>query len=281
MNSVTNVVAVTEVFSNRYPWLMLMAMLAVQSTLVIAAAAVLNRFCQQDSAWKHRIWTAVVATLCLIPVFHLAYVGWTYSVISQIAATQVAELDQRPILRTENIPTPDRKPDLEPAFETAPASVLNDSNFEHDVVPSQPTFESTTHSVASLTQLSADASQDRHWFTAIDLQSAVLTVYVIGVSISVSRLAFGTLWLSRLYRAGHRLPPVSQELATVVASQVGLKHVPDVRSSSCLSMPLVFGVFRGVVLVPDDFATWTQVQQRSALLHEMTHLQRKRTRLPS
>ena len=63
-------------------------------------------------------------------------------------------------------------------------------------------------------------------------------------------------------------------LASEVAARLGLRRAPVVRLSRETASPLVTGVLRPVILLPDGFPSRPLEQQRMALCHEMAHIRR-------
>ncbi|MEM1087269.1 MAG: M56 family metallopeptidase, partial [Pseudomonadota bacterium] len=108
------------------------------------------------------------------------------------------------------------------------------------------------------------------------------------VGLAVLAWGFGALiWLGqglrrqdifmRLVRTDSEPAPADVIANTkLIASEIGLKRVPDVRMSLLCSGPLVTGLTKPVVLLPlwfkDDY---TPAERRDALIHELMHLKRK------
>lgn len=70
--------------------------------------------------------------------------------------------------------------------------------------------------------------------------------------------------------------PAIVKQAQMMAHQLGLKHMPEVRRSLLCSGPLVTGLVKPVVLLPMWFEEdYTADEQRDALIHELTHLRRR------
>ncbi|MEL7231730.1 MAG: M56 family metallopeptidase [Pseudomonadota bacterium] len=62
----------------------------------------------------------------------------------------------------------------------------------------------------------------------------------------------------------------------LIAAEIGLKRIPDVRMSLLCSGPLVTGLKRPIVLLPLWFKEdYTPSERRDALIHELMHLKRK------
>lgn len=80
---------------------------------------------------------------------------------------------------------------------------------------------------------------------------------------------------ARLLGASEPAPGEAQVHAAALASRLGVRYVPDVRTSNAVETPLVTGFVRPVVLLPSGrFAELTDRQQQMALCHELAHLKR-------
>ena len=52
------------------------------------------------------------------------------------------------------------------------------------------------------------------------------------------------------------------------------KRLVSVRFNDAVTVPMVWGLFRPVILLPTDASSWSAERQRAALLHELAHIQR-------
>ncbi len=72
--------------------------------------------------------------------------------------------------------------------------------------------------------------------------------------------------------------PVNQELAALTekaAVQMGLRHVPRVKIAPAVIGPLVSGLFRPLIILPNNFTQiYTEDEQFFALCHEAAHIRR-------
>jgi len=100
-------------------------------------------------------------------------------------------------------------------------------------------------------------------------------VWSAGLIILLLRLAAGLLGAFRLTREGETVWDPSWRvllerfLATIhLQRKVRLKSHPDVL------IPLTWGFFKPVVLIPDGHEAWTEEQRSSALIHELSHVKR-------
>ncbi|MEM8615760.1 MAG: M56 family metallopeptidase, partial [Pseudomonadota bacterium] len=106
--------------------------------------------------------------------------------------------------------------------------------------------------------------------------------------ILVSIWLLGTIaWLTRSFRQQHVFmqlvrddsEPSSEALqieTREAAKRIGLKRLPEVRSSLLCAGPLVTGLKNPVVLLPMWFEEdYTREEQRDAIVHELMHLKRR------
>lgn len=105
---------------------------------------------------------------------------------------------------------------------------------------------------------------------------AVILFYLAGVMVFLLRVFLG-VWGSRRLCSGsivvddHRL----QELVLIQARKLGLRVVPVMRFCERVSVPVVVGVLRPVILIPISVAAGLSPTQMSAiLLHELAHIRR-------
>ncbi len=88
----------------------------------------------------------------------------------------------------------------------------------------------------------------------------ILIVWAAGIAIWLARLGAG-LWTT------HRLRREAEPFGTV-------EGVPILRSGTS-TMPITFGIFRPVVLLPSDAAGWTDERRRIVIAHELAHIRRR------
>ena len=53
------------------------------------------------------------------------------------------------------------------------------------------------------------------------------------------------------------------------------KRSVSIRQSEAVTVPMVWGLFRPVILLPADVSNWSVERQRAVLLHELAHIQRQ------
>ena len=107
------------------------------------------------------------------------------------------------------------------------------------------------------------------------IESVLLVVWGIGAVILLLPLAFGT-WASwRLSRAYPAMTDGNLVQATNAIARELRIPPPHVHLGSTGAMPMVWGVLRGHLLLPDEAATCDGFPLRAVLLHELAHLRRR------
>jgi len=109
------------------------------------------------------------------------------------------------------------------------------------------------------------------------LLPAAVGVWALGVVV-FSLLFLGGLWQARrLQREGlSAVPAAIQAHAASLASTLGLRAPVPVRASRLVTVPMVVGVIRPVILLPGVALTGLDsAQLESVLLHELAHVRRR------
>ncbi len=110
---------------------------------------------------------------------------------------------------------------------------------------------------------------------ALSSGSLLLTVWGIGAGLMLLPLAVGTWAGLRLRRT---FPAVSggmlHDALSAAAGELGMTP-PVLHVSSANAMPMVWGVLRGHLLLPDSANAWEAGRLQAVLLHELAHLRRR------
>ena len=220
--------------------------LLAKSTLLLLLAALACRLLRRSSAaTRHLVWTAALISILILPLVSATMpkwdVAWGRAVIS-------SPVDSPATLNSA-------------AAESTPHSVSTSSPADTHAVPSDiPTS-------APLRSFSVS-----HVWAVAGLAS-----WLLGTFVSLAYLAVG---LNRIGRIGRRAIPLEGEAlqaAEAARQQIGLRRrVQFLRAddSSAVVVPITWGVFRPVVLLPKQSCDWSEGCLWAALLHEMAHIQR-------
>jgi beta-lactamase regulating signal transducer with metallopeptidase domain len=119
--------------------------------------------------------------------------------------------------------------------------------------------------------LSDNARPWSEWIGAL-----VVGAWALGAAVGLLRLGAG-LWKQRriIVSKDWHADWWTEERRQVLAEKVGLRDFPRVCVSPVAPMPMVVGMWRPVIVLPETMpASWTQPQWEAVLLHEAAHIAR-------
>jgi TonB family protein len=102
--------------------------------------------------------------------------------------------------------------------------------------------------------------------------TAILAILAAGVVLRLLWLAAG-LWRLRMYRRRSR--PIEDLPAGILQMQARLRVDPRFYGSAEVIGPVTFGLFRPVVLVPENFLTMDAESREAVACHELLHVRRR------
>jgi beta-lactamase regulating signal transducer with metallopeptidase domain len=118
---------------------------------------------------------------------------------------------------------------------------------------------------------------DAEYFSGQILGLALAAVWALGVVIGLGRLLW-VLWKRRRDIISQPWQPGfwTLELQARLARKVGLPKFPDVRLSPVMPMPMVLGLWRPAIVLPEQAPeSWSEPQWEAILLHEAAHIARR------
>lgn len=107
--------------------------------------------------------------------------------------------------------------------------------------------------------------------------AAILSLWAIGVALGSCRLA-RAFWKQRRLVVGQPWRPEfwTDELQARLAAKLGLRKFPEVLVSPAAPMPMVVGVWRPKIVLPESPPpSWGRPQWEAVLLHEAAHVARR------
>jgi beta-lactamase regulating signal transducer with metallopeptidase domain len=113
------------------------------------------------------------------------------------------------------------------------------------------------------------AARFRQWGGALALAA------IAGAGIGLLRLLVG-LWAIRLCRRRATIvnDPVLIGLRDALQVAMGCRQRVEIREAPDLTAPATAGWRRPVILLPDDWRSWNDVDRRAVLAHELAHIHR-------
>jgi beta-lactamase regulating signal transducer with metallopeptidase domain len=232
---------------------MLLLDVAVKSTVVLAGAfGVAWGMRRSSAAARHWVWVLAFVALLVLPVFTAVLPAWrilpSWSfqpnvIVVENAAAKSLPL-QRPPLRAARADwhalTESLSPVVSERFITVPAAAASAS--------------SSTARIPS-----------------------ILSIYGLGIAISLLPIAAGMLALVRLERKSARLDqPPWPPLLTTLSARLGIRRaIALLESPSAMTMPMTWGIRRSRILLPVTARNWSADRRRLVLLHELAHAKRR------
>jgi beta-lactamase regulating signal transducer with metallopeptidase domain len=119
------------------------------------------------------------------------------------------------------------------------------------------------------------ADPESPWTTLAGI--ALVLVWLGGALAGITRLLC-TVWRQRRTpgAAPWTAPFWTEGRRSALARRLGMKRFPAVQCSCAVPMPMVKGIWRPTIVVPDPVpATWSQSQWEAVLLHEAAHIARR------
>lgn len=103
----------------------------------------------------------------------------------------------------------------------------------------------------------------------------IAVTFIAAAVLALARMAVGIAALARYRR---RLLPITDprltELADSVARSLGCRRRVELKQSASLTTPATMGWLRPVIVLPGDWQSWTDLERRVVLAHEMAHIAR-------
>jgi len=104
----------------------------------------------------------------------------------------------------------------------------------------------------------------------------IVGLWALGVLVVAGRWVSGALGAARLVRLAAPLSDAAwTHDAARVARRAGLARPPELRLSRDLRSPVVWGLWRPILLLPGDALGWTDERRLAVLAHELAHVRRR------
>jgi beta-lactamase regulating signal transducer with metallopeptidase domain len=105
--------------------------------------------------------------------------------------------------------------------------------------------------------------------------SVVAVVASLGMGFSMVRLVTGLLAVAAFRRRGRVIDdPEMTDLLDRLRAEMGCSRAVELREADDLTTPATAGWRRPVLLLPDDWRSWNDVERRAVLAHELAHVVR-------
>ena len=251
---------------------LLLADSAAKGTALLGLAAIVAMTLRRDSAaTRHLVWLLAVVAMLVVPVVSPILPQWR--VLPDWMAVPPQPVVEAPTGHSTTVPaeaTVGLPPGIHPTEDISPTQTLPSSIVTLPAPPAPPRAPATKA-----------PTQSQNWVDAIPV------VWTVGFSVLILRL-LGARWILRQTEcessaigptdaAGNPTRDRLWLAFDTARSQIGLHRPVTLLTHPEKAIPLVWGVLRNRLLLPESARDWDDDQLRSVLLHELAHIQRRDT----
>jgi beta-lactamase regulating signal transducer with metallopeptidase domain/protocatechuate 3,4-dioxygenase beta subunit len=233
---------------------------AIKATLILAAAGVAALALRRSSAAaRHLAWCLGLGAALALPVLSLALPGWSWRVLP-------AAGDESHPARTSAA----HSPALRPERTIAASLPVHEATFdEEDLLGAEPAARHSRPAAANPVVAPSGSSWrilalSWPWVAWLQGALAVLSTPMAG-------------WVA-LRRWTRQAEPIDDAewiaLLSDLTARLGLSRQITLLRGARAAMPMTWGWFRPVVLLPADADAWDLDRRRDVLLHELAHVKR-------
>lgn len=241
--------------------------LALKSTLLLVVACLAVRLLPKASAAsRHLIWSMALGGLLLLPMLSLALPGWRVAWWPAPLAVQAAAAEPQ---ANEAVPLQSTA-----ALEAVALSVVPLPRETAAAMRQQLLTEAQT-----ATNPAGNVPASVAWWRSAlqrDWTQLLLWLWLVGLLVVIARVGFGTArlwWLTR--GAWHITDGSWLALARRMATSLRLRRSIRLLKSGGVSVPMTWGAWRSVVVLPAEADEWSDGCRSIVLLHELAHVKRR------
>lgn len=234
---------------------------ALKSFVILAVAGlVVTAWRNSSASSRHLVWTAGVLAAIAVPVLTAVLPRWSNPAVavalpasSPVAKQSIAPTELAETLPASNTPIVQKTNASEPVISMSKPFVV------------APVTPMTSAPVPVVTQASS----------RLRLVTLATLVWLTVAAMILLPFLLGRIRLLRIARTSRRVTDVRwiQLLSRARASDRFTRPVTLLESDDA-AMPMTWGIFFPVLLVPSNTAQWPEWKCRNILLHELAHIER-------
>ena len=252
------------------PLFLLVLSLSLSGTLIGILIAVIHPFTRKyfSKKWNYYIWLLVVIRLIL--PFHLepnfmGALNLHIDVSQHSAPAQQDTIDSNKNNVDNTMPsTATISADMSGVYDNS----ANDNIDNISIAPQNTSHTETTPHT--------DTTQNKHQFVSMLLKAAAY-VWIIGVAIAlfIKMLNYG-LFRSNIKKDCVRITDNNiTVLENTFCAKLHIENIPAIYKSAAVSSPMTIGLWKPVIIMPENFFTENQYTLQLVLHHELVHVARK------
>ncbi|HEX6745808.1 MAG TPA: HEAT repeat domain-containing protein [Longimicrobium sp.] len=269
--------------------------LFLKATLVLAAAGALALSLRRaPAAARHLVWAAAVAGVLMLPFTPLLFpfrlgvlpsflrsapAPRTWTVEPAVAAppAPAAAAEAASGEATTVAPVVADVAPPAPAAIASPAPAVVAQPGEPAPAPEAVAVAPTVEAMGTPAALAPPAEAPRAWRLAdVPWQQLLIGVWLLGAAVLAVRLLVGMATIWWLARTGETVTDEGwTSLAARLSREVWLKGGVRLIRSRWTEMPMTWGVFNPVVLLPAGADEWPLERREVVLMHELAHVVRR------
>jgi carboxyl-terminal processing protease len=244
-------------------FLVFLAVVALKTSLVLAIGGLAAWVCRRSSAsTRHLVWSLAFCGCLVLPALTASLPSWLIQIeIPVTRATEGTELAFR----------------IDPEGNDEPILVASRTTAHKGPASIAPPWSSGVLPAGSaeLRQTEMEVSMRSIDFFAAWGALGVVSLWLAGALVCAGPLALGFLSLRRLRQNSLPVDDAETiELAETQAARLGVHRTFRLLRSARRDIPMTWGVFRPIILLPDDSLEWSQERLAIALAHELAHIKR-------
>jgi len=215
----------------------------------------------QAAAYRHATWTIGLGMALLLPLAEGGLPSWTHSWVEGLSADAAQVASATKATATEG------------AKNLAETRGAEQRPSDEGGVPRQNTSSPSASSPDGESR-SGDSSLIFGATGWTDLMRVFLGIWALGATVVLGWTVLGVLQVH--WRARRATTPGEEWAAPLrwAKRQAQAARAARLRLSDEVPVPLAFGVFRPVILLPASAREWSKQCRRAVLLHELAHLKR-------
>ena len=233
-------------------WLKLLIDATMKSFVILAVAGLLGFILRRHSAAvRGMVWSLAVVGCLVVPLFSLTLPQWEVSVLPRIPERFEVDrwLDNKQVGGSPAPILADPLPSTTSSTQAAASPIQSKSM--------------TSESSARQSNMLGTGFASLHWTDWLAVG------WVAGALFLIVRLGVG---IGAVWHLSTRSNSFSSSTSHVRSDW---KWPVSIRQSKAVTVPMVWGLFRPVILLPADADEWEPERQRAVLLHELAHIHRQ------
>ena len=127
--------------------------------------------------------------------------------------------------------------------------------------------------VISQNTSSTNVSTSRSTPAAFSWRKLIWLVWAIGAALLLTRLAISLVRLRLIRRAGISSLELNQTMS-ILTTSTGMRRQVEVLLHDRVEVPFTSGFLRPVIFLPADASTWSELELKRVLVHELEHIKR-------